>query len=155
MPSVGFRIWGNSHLAPQREVESGVNDIIVVSVNGTDYTIVLDAGSYASSHEQVTSSFVQHVNDKLIQVGCPVTAKVGGIHDDQPRTVLLFETTETSERVTMEIEGSGAVEFIGETPYQTVPAVVETQLDGLPSKVLARGTGMISLTGGIGVSKSP
>ncbi|MEK3702682.1 hypothetical protein MKY87_01040 [Paenibacillus sp. FSL R7-0198] len=152
MPSVGIRIWGNSHLAPQREVESGVNDIIVINVNGTDYTIVLDAGEYTSSHEHVTSSFVQHVNDKLIEVGCPVIAKVGGIHDDHPRTVLLFETSELSERVTMSIEGPGAVEFIGDTPYQTVPAVVETQIDGLPSKVAARGTGMISLTGGIGVS---
>ncbi|MFF2017198.1 hypothetical protein [Paenibacillus sp. NPDC058177] len=125
MSSSGIRVWGNTQLAPERIVEAGTNDELIISVNGTDFPITLDAGTYSTSHTHVTSLFVAHVNDKLVEADCPVKAKVGGIHDDVPRTVLIFEALNINEGVTMEISGTGATEFIGDDPYEVQQPQIE------------------------------
>lgn len=151
MPSVGIRVWGNTQLAPERVVTAGTNDSLVINVNGVDYTITLDAGTYKSSHEHVTSLFVKHVNDKLVAAGCPVVAKAGGIHDDSPRTVLIFESADMTEATTLDISGAGATSFIGSAPYLTQPAQVEVLLSEIASKVSVRGGGKVDINGQVGV----
>ncbi len=140
MPSSGIKVWGNTQLAPQRLVVKDINDTFVINVNDTEFSITLDAGSYPTSHEHFTSNFVQHVNDKLLEANCPVTAKAGGIHDDDPRTVLIFEANDISEEATMGVEGSGAEQFIGAMPYEVQPAVTEQVMLDIPASIRVKKT---------------
>jgi hypothetical protein len=117
----GVRVWGNVPLTQNTKVKAGVNDSIVVKLNGVDYPITIDERDYQSSHTHVTSELVQHITGKLSAAGCPVLAKVGGIHDDNPRTVLVIEAIDTSNTVTMEVSGNGSTAFIGDKPYQVQP----------------------------------
>ncbi|WP_434750821.1 hypothetical protein [Paenibacillus amylolyticus] len=119
----GIRVWGNVSLAQDTEIKTGTNDNIVVTVNGTDYPITLNVGEYKTSHTHVTSELVQHIASRLTAAGCPVYAKVGGIHDDNPRTVLVIEAVDHGENVTMAVSGNGATAFIGDEPYQVQPPV--------------------------------
>jgi hypothetical protein len=123
MPETGLRVWGNIQLAPSKIIDVGANDTIILTLNSVDYTITLDAGEYETSHERFNSKFIDHVNAKLQAASCPVTAKVAGIHDDTPRTVILFEVAEISETSTLGVGGTGGTSFVG-TPFKTDPAVV-------------------------------
>ncbi|PWW43796.1 hypothetical protein [Paenibacillus pabuli] len=119
----GIRVWGNVSLAQDTEIKTGANDNIVVTVNGTDYPITLNVGEYKTSHTHVTSELVQHIASRLTAAGCPVYAKVGGIHDDNPRTVLVIEAVDKEVNVTIAVSGNGATAFIGDKPYQVQPPV--------------------------------
>ncbi|MCM3132956.1 hypothetical protein M3629_09170 [Paenibacillus polysaccharolyticus] len=119
----GIRVWGNVPLAQDTEIKTGANDNIVVTVNGTDYPITLNEGEYTTSHSHATSELVQHIASRLTAAGCPVYARVGGIHDDNPRTVLVIEAVDKGGNVTMAVSGTGATAFIGDEPYQVQPPV--------------------------------
>ncbi|WP_315792904.1 hypothetical protein [Paenibacillus sp. BIC5C1] len=119
----GIRVWGNVSLAQDTEIKTGANDNIVVTVNGTDYPITLNVGEYKTSHTHVTSELVQHIASRLTAAGCPVYAKVGGIHDDNPRTVLVIEAVDKEANVTIAVSGNGATAFIGDKAYQVQPPV--------------------------------
>ncbi|AMM45087.1 hypothetical protein SP15_279 [Bacillus phage SP-15] len=91
--TTGVRAWCDFSLPQEFVVEAGVNDLLVLTVDGTDYNLELDPGTYITSHDRFTSTLINQINQQIAMTGAPVEAKVGGIHDDEPRTVLVFEHT--------------------------------------------------------------
>ena len=110
----GARKWCNMNLAPLKKIITGTNDELKITADGSIYTITLDSGDYSTSHEHFTTELVDQINSKLITENCPVRVKLGGIHDDSPRTVLVFEHTESNRLSTIDtISGSVSDTIIG------------------------------------------
>lgn len=87
------RIWGDRKLSPTVTIESGVSDTLTLEANGVPYTITLMPGAYEVSHELFTGELLlAEINFKLSSQNAPVTAKLGGIHWDNPKTVLVLES---------------------------------------------------------------
>lgn len=91
--TTGVRAWCNFSLPQTLVIEKDKNDLLVVTVDDTDYELTLDAGTYNTSHDRFSSTIISQINDQIKKTQAPVVAKLGGIHDDTPRTVLVFEHT--------------------------------------------------------------
>ena len=87
----GLFVWGNSNISPSVTVTEGENDTIDMTVDGIDYSITIPAGEYITNHNLFTSELADTVNSLLKDDNIPVKSRPGGIHDDEPRTVLVFE----------------------------------------------------------------
>ncbi len=104
-----MRVWANKALNPDVLITVGVNDTLELLVDGLPKLITLAEGRYGTSHPHFTSDLPAEVNDKLIAGAVDVTARIGGIHDDRPRTVLVFEHNSNG---TVEVTGGSAFDTI-------------------------------------------
>ena len=109
----GTRVWGNQPLSPKVTIQSGVNDSLTVRIDGVDYTFTIPAGEYETSHELFTSELIGAVNDQLISLGFPFLVRLGGIHDDSPRTILVLEHNELASHTFEGITGTAVSTLIG------------------------------------------
>lgn len=104
-----MRVWGNRHLDPNVVITAGVNDTLELLVDGMFKSVTLAEGMYLTSHSLFTSTLPDELNVRMIVGIIAVTAKIGGIHDDKPRTVLVLEHN-----------SGGTVEITGGTAYSTL-----------------------------------
>ena len=91
MSQYGTMAWGTTPLNPSVVITTGVNDIFSFDVDGVNYTITLNAGTYYTSRDHFMSELISPINDGLISVNAPVRARLGGIHMDEHKNVLVIE----------------------------------------------------------------
>jgi hypothetical protein len=133
----GFRFWSNVSLPHQFQTEIDTNDELVLEVNGITHTIKIPEGKYETHYSMFTSTLTDTINQLLIDNDIPVRAKLGGIHDDNPRAVLVFETAEVSEDVE-----SVTINSIGGTVVEVAqivspePVVITQPIPLPPTKII-------------------
>mgnify|MGYP001138606329 CR=1 FL=1 len=121
----GLRLWGNKKLSPSVTIHAGQNDELKLTADGTPYVVFITPGVYEVRHEFFDGpALLNELNQALSGVGAPVTAALGGIHDDKPRTVLVFEHQDTDSAATLAIdETCSCYKTLIETIHGTEKAV--------------------------------
>lgn len=156
----GVRLWSNRNLSERTTISAGVNDTLAFQVDGVDYSITLDPGVYESSHHRFSSSLVEMINNKLTAINAPVIARHGGIHDDNPRTVLVLEHKEITNHVISNVTGTAGAEVGLTSPanfYATEPNRLNSNLQALGGSINVRAViknGITDLTGRVNARRS-
>jgi hypothetical protein len=133
----GFRFWSNTSLPDEFQTEIDLNDELTIIVNDVPYSIKIPEGNYKTYYSMFESTLVDKINELLEQQDVPVRAKLGGIHDDNPRAVLVFEVFEYSEEAeAITISGiSGTVAEIAQI-VSPEPFAVSVPIPLPPSRVV-------------------
>jgi hypothetical protein len=175
----GYRLWSNQSLPDRLVVETDVNDQLVITVDDVDYTVTLPEGNYDTSYNGFFSKLITSINNQLDEMDAPVRVRLGGIHDDEPRVVIVFETTDKTfngkHSVINEVNGSMVADIISEEAYdveepilkegaeepdpepedggidEPLPPEEEEDVEPEPESPLEDGEGMSDLNSEIGV----
>ncbi|QNR70349.1 hypothetical protein IAQ67_28755 (plasmid) [Paenibacillus peoriae] len=121
----GLRIWGNKKLNPSITITSGYNDELRLTADGVEYVASIAPGEYEVRHEFFDApDLLAVLNQALKNAKAPITARLGGIHDDTPRTVIVFEHQGADPAAVLEIDiRSTCYSTLIESIYGTEDAV--------------------------------
>lgn len=115
----GYRIYCNKKLDP---IIALGNETLEFLIDGTTYTVNLEAGVYRTYHEQFESELPAMINNVLTSNGVPLICRLGGVYDYQNnRTVLVFEHTDTMNHHDVDIVGGTAYDLLIESVLSTTP----------------------------------
>jgi hypothetical protein len=121
----GFQFWSNKSLPSNLMTELDVNDELTLTINSVPHTVKIPEGKYETRYNHFSSDLIDAINELLEADGVPVRARLGGIHDDNPRVVLIFETTDLTDSgesvVINSIGGTVAPAVVSDAPLVTVP----------------------------------
>lgn len=113
----GTQVWADKHIGGRTVIEDG--DTLDITVDGTEYNLQLPPGEYVTSHERFVSTLTEMLNDVLIDAGVPIRAIPGGIHHDDPKTVLVFEHLEKEAGHKIEnVGGTAAMKLYGSKQFE-------------------------------------
>jgi hypothetical protein len=119
----GFRFWSDKPIPHSFETELDVNDELTITIDGIVHSIKIPAGKYETNHNHFSSTLITEINNLLSNGGVPAIARLGGIHDDNPRTVIIFEhtdlTTSGSSAVITAVGGTASTALTSSVPFVT------------------------------------
>lgn len=79
---LNYVAWGTKNIRGDVLIETGVNDVLSLDVDGVPYNLVLDAGKYHTLREKHESELVDALNQKAIAQSIPIDIVLGGSLDD-------------------------------------------------------------------------